>query len=155
MVEVELSLVHRDILTNGVAETCAKHGIPICAYFPFGAGILTGHIAKEASLSKGDIRKKLQCFDDKNLEATQDTVRKLQAFAAEKKMTTAQLLLTWIRSISARPGMPVIIPIPGAQAVERVQQNTELKPLFNDEEMDALDELMKGAEIHGGFEIRH
>ena len=31
-VEVELSLWSTDIFQNGVAETCAKHGVPIVAY---------------------------------------------------------------------------------------------------------------------------
>jgi pyridoxine 4-dehydrogenase len=39
-VEVEFSLFATDILTNGVAETCAELGIPIVAYSPLGRGFL-------------------------------------------------------------------------------------------------------------------
>ena len=38
-VEVELSMLSRDILTNGVAAACAEHGIPIVAYSPTGRGV--------------------------------------------------------------------------------------------------------------------
>lgn len=37
--EVELSMFSPDILTNGVAEACAQHGIPILAYSPMGRGV--------------------------------------------------------------------------------------------------------------------
>lgn len=40
VVEVELSLFSTDILTNGVAATCAELGIPIAAYSPLGRGFL-------------------------------------------------------------------------------------------------------------------
>lgn len=134
-----------------MAKTCAELDIPICAYYPFGAGILTGQITSEASLLKGDVRHLFNSFRNENLEATQSTVQKLQNYASQKNMTTAQLLLTWIRTISARPDMPVIIPIPGAKAVQRVQENTDLKPLFSEQEMEELEELTKDAEIHGGL----
>jgi pyridoxine 4-dehydrogenase len=39
-VEVEFSLFATDILSNGVAETCAELGIPIVAYSPLGRGFL-------------------------------------------------------------------------------------------------------------------
>lgn len=37
--EVELSMFSPDILTNGVVEACAQHGIPILAYSPMGRGV--------------------------------------------------------------------------------------------------------------------
>jgi pyridoxine 4-dehydrogenase len=39
-VEIEFSLFSTDILTNGVASTCAELGIPIVAYSPMGRGFL-------------------------------------------------------------------------------------------------------------------
>lgn len=39
-VEVEFSLFATDILTNGVADTCAELGITIVAYSPLGRGFL-------------------------------------------------------------------------------------------------------------------
>lgn len=150
-VEVELSLVKKDILTNGVAQTCAELGIPICAYFPLGAGILSGRISERTALPPGDIRLCFPAFEDKILQGIQQMVAKLNAFATKRNMTTAQLLLTWIRTLSARDGMPVIIPIPGSTAVNRVQENSTLMPLFSDAEMKELDDLVNSTPIPEGF----
>jgi pyridoxine 4-dehydrogenase len=38
-VEVELSLWATDVLTNGIAEACAKYDIPLIAYSPIGRGV--------------------------------------------------------------------------------------------------------------------
>lgn len=43
-VEAEFSMFSTDILTNGVAETCAELGIPIVAYSPMGRGFLVCHL---------------------------------------------------------------------------------------------------------------
>jgi pyridoxine 4-dehydrogenase len=39
--EVEMSMFTPDILTNGIAEACAQHGIPVLAYSPMGRGVCT------------------------------------------------------------------------------------------------------------------
>lgn len=44
-VEVEFSLFAREILENGVAETCAELEIPIVAYSPLGRGFLVRYNA--------------------------------------------------------------------------------------------------------------
>src|SRR3954471_5834676 len=61
-VEAEVSLFSTDVLSNGVAQACARHGIPIVAYVyptpflasrlmgnsysPIGRGMLSGEIKK-------------------------------------------------------------------------------------------------------------
>jgi pyridoxine 4-dehydrogenase len=50
-VEVEFSLFSTDILTNGVADTCAELGIPIVAYSPLGRGFLVRICHHGATLS--------------------------------------------------------------------------------------------------------
>jgi pyridoxine 4-dehydrogenase len=52
-VEAEFSLFSTDILTNGVAETCAELGIPIVAYSPLGRGFLVSAIYWFTSWGRG------------------------------------------------------------------------------------------------------
>lgn len=58
---------------------------------------------------------------------------------AEKKgCTPAQLVINWTRALSRRPGMPTIIPIPGATTAARVEENSKLVDI-TDEEMAQID----------------
>jgi pyridoxine 4-dehydrogenase len=53
---------------------------------------------------------------------------------AEKKgCTPAQLAIGWTKSLSNMPGMPLIIPIPGATVDSRVRENSEEHLLTPDE----------------------
>lgn len=55
-VEVELSLWEDTVLSNGVANTCAKFGIPLIAYSPLGQGFLTGQLKTPDDIPKSDWR---------------------------------------------------------------------------------------------------
>jgi pyridoxine 4-dehydrogenase len=63
-VEIELSLTSRDVLTNGVASTCAELGIPIVAYSPLGRGLLTGRFRSTSDIPEGDFRRSQPRFQD-------------------------------------------------------------------------------------------
>lgn len=61
---------------------------------------------------------------------------------AEKKgCTPAQLAINWTLALSRRPGMPVIIPIPGATTSARVEENTK-EVHITDEEMAEIDAIL-------------
>lgn len=55
----------------------------------------------------------------KNLEL----VRHVEEMAARKGCTPAQIAINWVLALSRKPGMPRIIPIPGASSPERVREN--------------------------------
>ncbi|KAK8069590.1 Aldo/keto reductase [Apiospora phragmitis] len=93
--EVELSLFATDVLDNGVAAACKEHNIPLVAYSPIGRGMLTGQI--------------------KSL----DDILRIACYA------TSSLAINWTRAVSKRPGMPVIVPIPGATTADRVNENAK------------------------------
>lgn len=61
--------------------------------------------------------------------------------AKQKGCTPAQLAINWTRALSRRPGMPTIIPIPGSTTVERVEENSKLVDI-TDEEMTAIDVIL-------------
>lgn len=149
-VEVELSLWETDILTNGVTATCAELGIPIVAYSPLGRGVLAGRIKQRADIPEGDIRHLLSRFQEDTLAVNVKFYDQVKSLADRKNMTPAQLALTWIKSLSASPGMPTIIPIPGSSGKERILENLKDLPLFSQVEMEEIDDIVKGRQIVGG-----
>ncbi|KAK4986313.1 hypothetical protein LTR66_007905 [Elasticomyces elasticus] len=148
-VEVEFSLWCTEILENGVAKACAELGIPIIAYSPLGRGFLTGQIKSFEDLPEDDFRRALPRFQpdvfDKNLEL----VKELQNVADKKGCTSGQVSIAWVKAQSEKPGMPTIIPIPGATTEERVKENMVDVELSNNDLLE-IDEILKRCAVIGG-----
>ena len=62
--------------------------------------------------------------------------------AKRKGCTTSQIAISWLVSLSKRPGMPKIIPIPGSTNPERIKQNSTLVEL-SDDDLVEIDEILK------------
>lgn len=88
-------------------------------------------------------------FQAESLEKNLRLSEQVQTLAKKKGCTPAQLAINWVRCLSRRPGMPVIIPIPGSTTVERVSENAVVVDL-TDEEMREIDETLAKFEIVGG-----
>lgn len=147
-VEVELSLFSTDVLSNGVAAACAEHNIPLIAYSPLGRGMLTGRFKSAADIPSTDFRRHLPRFQPENFDTNLQLVRQVEDLAAKKGCTPAQLALGWLNSLSRRPGMPTIIPIPGSTTVDRVTENAKLVDL-TDQEMADIDATLAKFEVAG------
>lgn len=147
-VEVELSLFATDVLTNGVADACARHAIPIVAYSPLGRGLLTGQIRSKDDIPAGDFRHHMPRFQPGNFDINLELVAQVEALAARKGCTPAQLALGWVSALQRRPGMPVIIPIPGATTAARVEENARHVEL-TDDEMAEIDATLAKFEVAG------
>ncbi|KAF5026955.1 hypothetical protein F66182_985 [Fusarium sp. NRRL 66182] len=147
-VEVELSLFSTDVLHNGIAEACAQYGIPLIAYSPIGKGMLTGEIKSLDDIPRHDIRRLFPRFQPDTFDINLKLVDQIKELATKKGCTPAQLALSWCTALSRRPGMPVIIPIPGATTEERVAENS-VQVELTDEEMDLIDETLSKFEIAG------
>ncbi|KAI8628382.1 voltage-gated shaker-like K+ channel, subunit [Xylariaceae sp. FL1651] len=138
-VEVELSLFSTDILENGVAAACAQYGIPVIAYSPIGRGMLAGNLKKPEDVQDAVFHSfQFPRFQPGNFEANLRLVEQVERLAAQKHITPAQLAINWTRALSKRPGMPIIIPIPGATTVARVEENSRVIEL-TDEELEQID----------------
>jgi pyridoxine 4-dehydrogenase len=148
-VEVELSLWCTDVLNNGVADACALHGIPLVAYSPLGRGMLTGEFKSHEDIPEGDIRRNFPRFQPENFHHNLTLVRQLEELAAKKGCKPSQLAIGWIKALERRPGMPTIIPIPGATTAERVRENAHFVEL-NDDEMAEIDATLAKFEVKGG-----
>lgn len=111
--------------------------------------MLTGQIKSLDDLPKDDMRRRFPRFQPENFAVNLELVRQVEALAAKKGCTPAQLALAWVRCLGRRPGMPNIIPIPGATTAERVQENAKVIEL-SDAEMDEIDATLAKFEIKGG-----
>ncbi|OLN81086.1 Pyridoxal reductase [Colletotrichum chlorophyti] len=147
-VEVELSLFSTDVLTNGVAAACAQYNIPLIAYSPVGRGVLTGQIKSVDDIPEGDFRRYMPRFQPGTFEINLRLVDQIEQLAAKKGVTPAQFAINWTIALSRRPGMPEIIPIPGATTAARVNENAKLVEI-TDEEMAEIDATLAKFEVVG------
>ncbi len=80
-------------------------------------------------------------FQPENLATNLKLVGEIEKLAHAKRCTVAQIAINWIVALGRRPGMPKIIPIPGAGSVERVRENaTEIA--LSDAEMAEIDSIL-------------
>lgn len=147
-VEVELSLWCTDILENGIAATCAELDIPVAAYSPLGRGFLTGEIKKIEDLPEDDMRRRFPRFQPENFGKNVEMVTELEKLAKKKACTPAQLALAWVKQLSGKKGMPVIIPIPGATTEKRVIENMKDVEL-NADDLSEIDAILKKSPVVG------
>jgi len=147
-VEIELSLWETNVLTNGVAETCAELGIPVIAYSPLGRGFLTGAVKSLDDIPEGDMRRHFPRFSPENFPKNMKLVHQIEAIANKKGCKPSQLALAWVRQLSERPGMPVFIPIPGATTEARVEENM-VEVRLNEADIEEIETTLKSIEIVG------
>lgn len=117
--------------------------------------MLTGRISKLEDIKDPVFHGfKLPRFQPGNFEANLPLVKKVVEIAREKGCTPAQLAINWTRAVAQRPGMPgTIVPIPGATTVERVEENSKVFEL-TEEDMKRIDGVLAGftpaGERYGG-----
>jgi len=116
-VQTEFSLLYRTEAEESLA-VCRELGIAFVAYSPLGRGFLTGQIHKAEDIPEGDRRREHPRFQEGNLEKNAELVRRIEALAAERGCTPAQLVLAWLLAQG-----PEVIPIPGTKRKGRVDEN--------------------------------
>jgi pyridoxine 4-dehydrogenase len=88
-------------------------------------------------------------FQKENFDKNVQLVEKVEQMANTKGCTPAQLAINWTRALSRRPGMPTIVPIPGATTAGRVEENSKLIEI-SDEEMAEIDDILAQFPPAGG-----
>lgn len=112
-------------------------------------GLLTGNINSLDDLPEGDIRRHFPRFSPENFPHNVTLIHKVKELAEKKGITPSQCAIAWTLALSKRPGMPTIIPIPGATTVDRVNENSKLVEL-TEEDMAAIDEILAKMDVRGG-----
>jgi aryl-alcohol dehydrogenase-like predicted oxidoreductase len=102
-----------------VIPTLEELGIGFVPFSPLGKGFLTGKINEDTKFDKSDFRNIVPRFNPENRKANQALVDLLGKFAAQKKVTPAQVALAWL--LAQKPWM---VPIPGTTKLQRLEENT-------------------------------
>jgi len=116
-VQSEFSLLYRREATETRAVT-RDLGIAFVAYSPLARSLLTGVVPDLGSLAAGDTRRRHPRFEGENLAKNRALVERIEAIAAEKGCTPAQLCLAWLLEQGDD-----VLPIPGTKHLERLQEN--------------------------------
>ena len=83
-----------------------------------GKGFLTVAVNENTKFSSDDFRNKVPRFSEETRKANQALVDVIGKFAAQKKVTPAQVALAWLLAQKQW-----IVPIPGTTKMHRLQEN--------------------------------
>jgi aryl-alcohol dehydrogenase-like predicted oxidoreductase len=116
-VQSEFSLLYREEATE-TRKTTRDLGISFVAYAPLGRSLLAGVVPDFANLAEGDTRARHPRFAGDNFQKNRALVERVEAIAADKRCTVAQLCLAWLLAQGND-----VLPIPGTKRLERLQEN--------------------------------
>lgn len=112
--------------------------------------MLSGQIKSFDDIPEKDMRRMLPRFQPPNFDNNMKLVKEVETLASRKKCTSAQLALAWVVSLSRKPGMPRIIPIPGATKSHHAIENGEAVNVeLSDEDMMEIDQILATCEVAG------
>src|SRR5258705_1711088 len=115
--QTEYSLWARDV-EDEILPACRELGIGFVAYSPLGRGLLTGNIKRIEDIALHDIRRKQPRFRPGNFEKNLELIKPLEAIAAKRGVTPAQVGLAWLTSRGED-----VFPIPGTKQEKWLGQN--------------------------------
>jgi aryl-alcohol dehydrogenase-like predicted oxidoreductase len=116
-VQSEYSLLYRQEATETRAAI-RDLGISFVAYAPLGRSLLAGVVPDFANLAAGDTRARHPRFEGENFQKNRVLVERVEAIAADKRCTVAQLCLAWLLAQGED-----VIPIPGTKRIARLEEN--------------------------------
>jgi aryl-alcohol dehydrogenase-like predicted oxidoreductase len=115
--QVQYSLLHRKIESNGVLTAAKELGVTILAYCPLAQGLLTGKYGANKDTQPTGARKISPKFSQGGLVKIELVVATLQEIATAHDKTPAQVALNWL------VGQGDVVPIPGAKNAQQATQN--------------------------------
>ena len=143
-VQSEFSLFSRDVLHNGEKAAIDELGIGFVAFSPLGRGVLTGGIRSLDDLAPDDARRGLPRFQPAAFAANRALVARVEAIAAEKDATVAQVALAWLLAQG-------VVPIPGTRRRSRLDENIGAAGVqLGPRDLERFAEALPDDEIAGG-----
>ncbi len=101
-----------------IFEVCNELGITFVSYSPLGRGFLTGAYKSRADFEAGDFRLNNPRFTEEAFKENIKFVEVIDQMAQSKRVTKAQLALSWILNQNER-----ITAIPGTRKINRLEEN--------------------------------
>ena len=143
-IQSEYSMMER-MFERDVIPACGELGIGFVAFSPMGAGFLSGRYGRGDVYTGDDVRRVITRFTAENMDANRPLIDMLDAFAAEKGATKAQIALAWMLKKA-----DYIVPIPGMRKLERIDENLGAAEVeLSDGDMRRLEDALAQITIHG------
>jgi aryl-alcohol dehydrogenase-like predicted oxidoreductase len=115
--QTEYSLWSRDP-EDEILPTVRELGIGFVPYSPLGRGFLTGRFTSPEDFPEDDFRRNHPRFTGENFARNLALVHEIEAMAAEKGCTAAQLALAWVLAQGED-----LVPIPGTKRRKYLDEN--------------------------------
>ncbi len=140
--QVQYSLLHRGIESDGTLETAKELGITIIAFSPLAQGLVTGKFHDNPELLKNiGFRRYSSRFKPQGMEKSRPVVALVRQLADKYQVTPAQVALNWLVNFHGE----TVVAIPGATKASHAAENTgAIKFLLSAEDMKLLDEVSRG-----------
>jgi aryl-alcohol dehydrogenase-like predicted oxidoreductase len=120
-------------------------GIGFVPFSPLGRGFLTGNIDEDTNFVDSDFRNTLPRFDPENRKANQELVNLVKRIAEQKRITPAQIALSWLLSRK-----PWIVPIPGTTKLHRLEENLgAVEVELTADDLGDIEQALEGISIQG------
>ncbi len=133
--QTEYSLFARDPEAE-ILPALRELGIGFVPYSPLGRGFLTGAFRSLDDLDDGDFRRSQPRFQGQNLEANLAIVAAIEAVAAARSATPAQVALAWVHAQGED-----VVPIPGTKRRRYLEDNAAALDIrLSDDDIARLEE---------------
>ncbi|CAE6484986.1 unnamed protein product [Rhizoctonia solani] len=145
-IQVEYSPFERAIEQKGhLLETARELGVTVVAYSPLSKGLLTGQITSHSDFSDTDLRKQIPRYAQENFPKILELVDKFRQIGRAHNATSGQVALAYLLALGDD-----IIPIPGSQRIEYIEENFNAAQLkLIPEEFQTLKKLVDETKIDG------
>jgi len=128
-----------------VMPTLEELGIGFVPFSPLGKGFLTGKIDANTKFDSTDFRSSVPRFSPQNRKANQALVDLVSSFAAQRRVTPAQIALAWLLAKK-----PWIVPIPGTTKLARLEENLGAATVeLTTDDIHALEEASSKIKLEG------
>lgn len=129
-----------------VLPVCEELGIGFVPWGPLGTGFLTGAITPDTTFdSATDLRASFPRFTKEAMQANMPLVAMLNDIARSKGVSTVQIALAWLLAQK-----PFIVPIPGMDKLEYVEDNIKSADLqLTTADLQEIEERLAGIAIQG------
>ena len=137
--QVQYSLLHRKIETNGVLAAARELGVTITAWSPLASGLLTGKFHKNPEiLNQTPFGRRMQLR--REIERSRPLIQALEEVAIKHDATPAQIALNWLIHFQGE----AVVAIPGASKAKQAEESAGVMNFrLSDEEMNRLDKLSR------------
>jgi aryl-alcohol dehydrogenase-like predicted oxidoreductase len=143
-VQSEYSLLYPEIGIE-TRKVTRDLGISFVAYSPLGRSLLAGVVPDLDNLAQGDTRGRHPRFQGENFQKNRIFVEGLEAIAADRRCTVAQLCLAWLLAQGED-----VLPIPGTKNLSRLEENLGAMDItLTQAELDAIAEVLPAGAAAG------